>query len=229
MKTQEAYMESSVQILATYSPGVSLVETMRLVKESGKRMLSNKEADAMLQNNELRKKYYDLFPCRTGTMLISVAADQPFKEYAKFYGLVFDIPKKFQSMTNKALVIEHPHWTLEEFKYEVNEPYGEHKINTLLKVRAEEKYITAIDFPKEDGWYRPDETFGVPNGRPSNSLDLQARKLYRVDGGDYIGPLVRWDVSWGGYDDRRGVDCLGWPDDGRGVGVVEPQAKPSSK
>lgn len=220
-KTQEeeTAVSREVQILAKSSPGVNLVEAMRLVNESGKRMLSNKETDAILQDDGERKKYSDLFPCRTGTLLISIAAGQPFKEFVKFSGVVFDVPKQFQGLTDKALIIEHPDWGIEEKEYSLNIPYEEKITRKITKIIASESKIEAIDYPKEDGYYLTEESHGVPNGTPSESSEAKARYLIRRDGEDYIGPLVRLDYRFGDY--RRDILAYGGPDWTRGVGVVQ--------
>ena len=79
-----------------------------------------------------------------------------------------------------------------------------------------EKKKTKINLPLNDGWYETDNKFGIPNGKPSNPSNPQARYLWRWQNRDFDGLLVRGfnvfgsdgrDVGadYDGYDIRCGV------------------------
>lgn len=59
-------MVIKLEILRTSEKGVTWEEALKIVKESGKRMPTNKEIDDVLQSRET-EKYTALFPCWTGT------------------------------------------------------------------------------------------------------------------------------------------------------------------
>jgi len=53
--------------LAGYSPGLTQKEALELAESKGLRLISNKEADQILVDDNLRKKYYDYWPFWTST------------------------------------------------------------------------------------------------------------------------------------------------------------------
>lgn len=181
-------METKIEVLRKYEDGVTFEEALRLAE--GKRLASNKQIDGILQDDALYKKYRDLFYCWTGTLVIYEEPGKPFGEYVKdtYSGWIFDVPKEFQGQKNKALVLEHPDFSLEKGKYDM----------TFVKP-AKNYEVSCVDFPEVGGWYMPDG-FGIPNGKKSDSADKRARRLWRRDEAS-IRPLVRYDGFYG----RRNV------------------------
>ncbi len=195
-------MEQEISISKKYTEGVSFYDALKLAE--GKRLISNAQADRILQDKDIRDKFSDLFPCWTGTVVIYEEAGKPFGEYVKNDYFVFDVPKQFQGLKDVCLVAEHPHYKIEEGKYGLR----------FLRV-ADEANIRQQEFPKEYGWYLPDEVTGIPRSDKKDSSDSKARKLWRSVGA-WIGPLVRYYYNFYG---RRLVYAVGGPDDRLGVGL----------
>ena len=205
----------NIEILRTYQDGVTFVEAMKLCE--GKRMLSNLDADAILQDDEQRSEFSSMLPCWTSAFLIYEAPGVPFGEYVKdnATGWIFDVPKKFQGLKDHKIMLEFPDFTIEKGAYDMTFV----KTNKLYEP-------SATPFPQKDGWYLVDG-FGIPTGKEVSSSDKNARYLYRRTTAS-LRPVSRWDGFDG--DDGRVVDCDRRPDYGRlGVGVVEPQAKHAKK
>jgi len=203
-------MNNEIEIIRTNSNGVGFEEALQLAE--GKTLASNATMDAILQNDELRRKYADAFSCWTGTIVVYTASGQPFKKYVKAFGMVFDIPEEYQGKSDLVLVLKHPDVRIELGTYDMKVLKG--------------KVVKALPM-KEDGWYLVDEETGIPCGAPSSSSDINARRLYRRDGEDYIGPLVRWGDDF--VDDRRGVNANGRPGGWRGVVLEVAPAITSAK
>ena len=210
-------MTPNIEILRTRDNGVNFFEALLLAEGSGKRLMSNREADEILQDPALLEKYRPLFWAWTGTLVIHEAAGVAFGENVKTDFFVFDVPKRFQGLKDKVLVVQHPNY---QQKKEVLK-YG---ITFNLLVVLDESKLKAYDYPQRNGWYLPDAQTGLPIGTESAESDPNARKLWRRDGKAWIGPVSRYDDLYGIT--RRFVDCYWRPDYFRlGVGVVEPQAK----
>src|SRR5271157_2677356 len=90
------------------SDGVDFFEAYRMAREKGKTLLSNAQADAILQDENFRKKYAAMFPCWTGTIGIYKSAGEPFGEFIKTDECIFDVPKEFRGKKDCILVMEHP-------------------------------------------------------------------------------------------------------------------------
>ncbi len=196
----------NIEILRTYQEGVTFAEAMKLCE--GKRMLSNLEADAILQDDAQRKKFGPMLPCWTSLFLVYEAPGVPFGEYVKdsATGWIFDVPKKFQGLKDHKIMLELPDFTIEKGAY------------GMTFVRSSKLYEpSAMQFPQCNGWYLVDG-FGIPTGKEVSSSDKDARYLYRRDGAT-VRPVSRWSVFYGV---RRYVVCGGRPvNDRLGVGVVE--------
>lgn len=198
-----------VEIARTYSNGVGFLEALQMAKEQGKTLLSNKEADVILQDDEATKQYVDLFYCRTGTVAIYTGDDRPFGKYLKGADAVVDIPDEFQGRKGW-LVVEHPGYSIEE-----DGPYG-------LRILKAEK-LTLLEGDFSEGWHLPDPIFGIPCGEKSSRNYPNARRLWRKIDEDSIVPLARYG---GGFDGGRCVvdACRGF-DYGLGVGFVEHEGR----
>lgn len=127
--------------LAKYSDGLNQSDVIKQCKAKGLRPLSNLEWDTILQNDELRQKYFDYWPAYTSDTL------------------------SYNKGETKA---KHTQWG---------------------------KKPKPIYLPLKDGFYQVDKLTGIPNGKPSNSDDKDARYLYRLQNEDWRGLLAR-----GGYD-----------------------------
>lgn len=57
------------EIIATWENRVDWKMAQKLAKEKGLRILTNKEADEILQDKKLREKFKDAFPCWTSTLV----------------------------------------------------------------------------------------------------------------------------------------------------------------
>ncbi len=103
----------------------------------------------------------------------------------------------------KNYIDAYPAWTGTHIKYtlgaEEAEVWNEGETNhTIIK-----------NFHLNDGWYKVNNTYGIPNGAPSSESDPDARYLVRWQDRDYDG-LVARRGDWGGVN-RRYVDCYGGP------------------
>lgn len=204
------------KILARYGPSKTFMEALELSEKEGKRLLTNLEADEILQNPDAYAENKSLFPCWTGLLLVYEMPGVPFGKFVKDAqtGWVFDIPKKYQGQKNMALVLEQKNFKIEKGEYDL----------TLVKATK----MDAIPFPERDGWYISEEKYGIPSGEKSEESNPKARYLWRITDSDPIHPVARYDF-WGGYDGRR-VNCYLLPDSGRlGVGVVEPSPSQKAK
>lgn len=204
-------LDFDVEIIRGRSNQVTFFEALKLIPE-GKRLITNKECDMILQNKEELEKHKDLFDCWADPTLIYEASDKPFGEFIKTPYFIMDIPKQFQGMKNVALAISSSHYKFQDDKYG----------NKFI--RPEEDKIKLIqNFPSNNGWYNTDPETGVPYGQEISSSNPEARYLYRRSEA-WIGPLVRY---YDGFyvDVRRYVYCDGGPDGARGVGVVETSSK----
>lgn len=74
-----------------------------------------------------------------------------------------------------------------------------------------EKKKTKISLPLNDGWYKTEKKYGIPNGAPSNRVDPEARYLWRYQNSAFSGLLVRGGDWLNGGDGRRGVYPDGRP------------------
>lgn len=73
--------------IAKYKNRLSQSEALKAAKEHGVRLLTNKEADAILQNDELRKKYKNYFPLWTGTKVEYDGTHCKVTELGKAYNI----------------------------------------------------------------------------------------------------------------------------------------------
>ena len=202
---------TTIEILKTYDDGVTFIEALKLAE--GRHLLSNLDADMILQDEERYKKYSKLFYCWTGDLLVYEEPGKEFGEWVKDAdnSWIIDIPKEFQGRKDIALLIQHPNFKIEKGKYDM----------TFVKPNGKKSYdYIAIPFKPKNGWYLPD-SYGIPNGEELTKANKEARYLYRRFSAT-VRPVARWvNVFY----DRRVVIC-GYYVDGRlGVGVVQPQAK----
>lgn len=69
--------------IAKNDPGLTQAEALKAVEEKGLRLLTNKEADAILQDDVLREKYKDYFSLWTGTHVEYEGTDCTVTELGK--------------------------------------------------------------------------------------------------------------------------------------------------
>jgi len=149
--------------------GLNLEAALAVIEKRGLRLPSNLELDKRLNASEDWKKEKEMYPCWSGTFIAYKAPGKPLGDTVEFQGLKVKVPRKWQAKTNVALVCDHP-----KFSFKDNEFSSD---NFLL-----------IPFPEHDGWFLPDEAFGIPNGKPGDSKE--ARYLWRRSE-DYVGLVVR--------------------------------------
>jgi len=161
----------------------------------GRKIADNKSTDAELQSSEW-KNHCDSYPRWTSTIVINEVPDKAFGEKVEYHSIVFEVPREYQGMKNTALVLDSSTINLTK--------QGR---NGLLSG----KILRAQEYPKEEGWYLPDEVTGIPtSASESSSSDPEARYLWRTsearvgpvarDSGDYarrriVGVYVRLDVA----------------------------------
>ena len=205
--------ETRIEVLAGSTVGVSFEEAIR--RANGKRLISNLEADAILQNPERRKEYRNLLwgGAWTGTIIVYEKPGITFGQQISTNWFTFEIPETYQGMRDAALV------------FDIRDCEGDFESLTLKKGA---KIHVVKDFPRSNGWHLTDSATGVPCGESIDSSDSRARYLWRRSVA-WICPLVRWGY---GFDyDRRYVGAGDGPYDRRGVGVVVGSAvkqKPSN-
>jgi len=84
---------------------------------------------------------------------------------------------------------------------------------------------TKIPFPLKNGeWFECDNKWGIPNGKPSNSSNPKARRLWRYMDSDFKGFVLRGGFDVFDVDGRRDVGCNVGPS-GR-YGVLAVRRKP---
>ena len=161
------------------------------------RIASNLEIDLRLQGEEWKTEK-EMYPCWTGTLIVYEAPGEVFGKTIQFDSLTFNVPKKFQGLRDRAIVMNHPDFLLSG------------------NILTPGKSAVDIPFPGEDGWYLPEPQFGIPSplgGKTSD--DGNSRHLWRRDE-QYVGLVSRWYFRWDGWD-RRGVDCYCRPGGRLGV------------
>lgn len=102
------------------------------------------------------------------------------------------------------------------------------RTSTYIKYKAgsREAYIwnegeekEKIYLPLEDGWYIPDEKYGIPNGKKSTFDNLKARYLWRYQDKSFSGP-VGFGYGFDGDGGRSFNADVVWRD-GSGVAFAE--------
>ena len=214
-KEQAKSVTFNFKILKEYSNGATFEEALALSEKEGKPLLTNLQADEILQNEELHKANSKLFPCWTGIITVYENAGTPFGEYVKDQqsGWVFDVPKKYQGKKDIVLVLQQKDYKLKKEKYGI--------------IHLTATKVESLSFPTENGWYLPDPKFGIPTGDKVNEDNPNVQFLWRVTDGDPIRPLAR-DGDWD-WDHWRAVLANWVPANRLGVGLAEPQAKQGKK
>jgi len=168
--------------IAQYDDGKGLT-FQEAIAEAAKRKLrlpSNLEIGARLQG-EGWKQEKEMYPCWTGTLIAYGAPGESLGRIIEFGGLVFNVPKKFQGLRDRAIVVDHPDFIL---KGDIITPG---------------KSAKDISFPESDGWYKIESQFGIPTpigGKTSD--DGKSRYLWRRDEKPYIGLVARYCGRFGG-------------------------------
>ncbi|MFA5240629.1 MAG: hypothetical protein WC476_13115 [Phycisphaerae bacterium] len=92
--TKEVCGGKTIKIIpiSKYSNGLTQNEALAAVKKRKLRLLTNKEIDAILQNDNLQKEYSDYFPIWTGTHVDYSGTDCAVTELEKKY--VCEMPEK---------------------------------------------------------------------------------------------------------------------------------------
>ncbi len=187
--------KARVSIVREWGGGVPFAQALRLVE--GRPMISNKEADLILQDPGLMAGLIAIFPVWTGTVVAYNAPGKRLGSTIAANGLVIDVPARYRNAVDCALFVNHPNFTL-----------------TLQRrgyLIASNLADLVAGFPSADGWFRTDSVTGIPNGENATGSDSKARYFFRSNG-SYVGPLVRNLVD--ANDSGRlitanyGLDCL---------------------
>jgi len=205
-KTPSAARVQSIEVLRPGNPGVTFSDALDISR--GKRILSNLEADAILQDEEKRAQYKSLFQgsAWTSTMFVHEAPGVTFGTQVTTDYFTMEIPKQYRGKVDQILSFDLYDCTIRDD--------GSRKVITLKKGAK----VRMHQYPREDGWYFVDPISGIPTGAQVKSSDPNARYLWQRDDEAWIGPLVRWGVNFGYF--RRYVDAYFRPVNRRGVGVV---------
>jgi len=206
-KTSSAARVQSIEVLRTGNPGVSFRDALDISK--GKRLISNLEADAILQDPQKREQYKSLFngSAWTRTMFVHEAPGVTFGTQVTTDYFTIQIPKQYRGKVDQILSFD---------LYDCTITGDENRRTITLKKGAK---IRMHQYPREDGYYLVDPVSGIPTGHKVDGSNPKARYLWQKDDEAWISPLVRWDDYFGGYG-RRGVYASDWPNYRRGVGVV---------
>ena len=165
---------AKIEVMATSAQGISGLEALQKAKQQGKVIVPSAFHEiiaSMFPTPSVAPPPSNIvtaLPAWTGTVIIYLGHNQQFRERVFLsweradesnpfltwdHKLIFNVPKKFQGLTNHALVIEHPN-----FEFILNGMDYELKPNN-------EDNIHAIVFPYHDSnkRYYSDQRFGVPN------------------------------------------------------------------
>ena len=230
-------MNANVVKIAQYDGNRGLTQTQAIREANRLRLnlLPNTEFDRRLVKTDTWKSEKEVYPAWTGTL---GAYGKPGKKLEKFISYTdsetkitytFEVPAKFVGAKDIALVTNH-------MVDAQGRPLFEHiekgSNDVLVKVHDESKIQVVDSFPRSDGWYLA-ESNGIPTGNQVNSSNPDARYLWQVDGGSYVGLAAR---GYDGFvdDDRRVVDLYWLPSVRLGVlgiesGAVAPAAAPEIK
>lgn len=171
-----------------FHKGLSVFGALEHAKKHGKLIVPNHVIDRVLVETEkeifLPANYRAV---RTGTMLILPGKGKPFGDEIVFgwegqsceYSISFDVPARFRSKRNAALVINHPDFDLEQV--------GERAYRLIAN---EQRLHLHERFPAESGSFGYDEQNRLPKKSMFGKF-MSARHLMRNDPGNYIGLVAR--------------------------------------
>ena len=182
--------EKAREVIDFRAVRLDLFGAVELAKTTGKILVPHGVIDRILTAR-------DISYCRTGTMIIHEAPEEPFGEQISFESLYLKIPKQFKGKKDCALVVEYPDFDIVPLGTENYELV----VDDLTRIHLLE------DFPREGDYYSVDENFRIPVGEPVQYTD-NARKLFRFNE-SYLGLLVGNDYFYG----TQGVRLLIQPSD----------------
>jgi hypothetical protein len=152
-----------------------------------KRIANNVDVDPVYMSGDAKKVAFTGF-------LAYAAPGKEFGETIHFGNAVLHVPKKFQGMKDTALY-------LGSRSVEVS---SNGKLSMSI---TDEKKVKVIEgFPATDGYYITEPTSGIPQGTEVSKTNPNARYLWRVEKGQYIGPTIRDPASITG---NRGIVAEG--------------------
>ncbi len=182
--------------LIEFRKDLNFLEALTLAQREGKLIVPNDIHDRILMETKDSVYFIQNYPVWTGTLVIYVAPDKKFDKNVVFswndykdikYSISFEVPKQFRGKKNCALVVEHPDF----------EVVGLGTNRYELKVDVQSIRLIQ-DFPERNGWYMPDAETGIPHGKEVEKSS-DARHLWRITSGSYLGLLCRGFVVVDGY------------------------------
>jgi len=222
-------MSVNVTKIAQYdgNKGLTQRQAVETANQRKLNLLTNKQFDERLVLTDTWKKEKEVYPAWSGTL---GAYESPRKKLANIIQYTdpetkvtytFEVPQKMQGAKDIALAVNHmvdaqgrPLITYEN--------KGENDV--IVKIADQSKIKVVEDFPRSDGWYATDPEFGIPTGSKISSSNSDARYLWQVDGGSYVGLAARRYYGFN-IDVRRDVLLVRRPSDRAGVLGMESGAQ----
>ncbi len=167
----------------------TLLGSLAKAKDIHTKLLSLKEQMLILRDPKKAPVFESSAPAWTNTGIVYEAPDKPFGEYVKFEGMLVEIPLSFRGSINMALV------------------FPELEIKFWGEVAQFSRNFYEIPFPREDGFYFPDEVEMVPRGEKLDEADTRGIRLSRLDQA-YAGAVVA--QTYGPAEERRMMAMAGY-------------------
>lgn len=171
---QERVRGPNLAVFIKRANGVPMEEALAKADRAGLVMASNTRLSRALVESSEWRSICDVFTCWTGTM---TAYDLPDLKLGKnieytdsITGIryVFPVPEEHQGKENVMLVTEHPNFSLIAD--------GNDRVVQAAKVDAVERFPTS-----PVGWFLGDKNYGIPQGKPIEDGNQDARHLCRMN------------------------------------------------
>jgi len=189
-------------------------DVIRFNKQYGTdvKIIGAKTADHLLVKTDKWKDVTDAFPCPVGTAIAYEAT-----------GKKLDNEVIFAYRGNRRIILSTGKYKGEKDIALVAMDISAEDIQIdradFRIVVPDKRLIVVPDFPSKDGWYMPHAETLVPHGKQVERSD-EARRLWRIDNGSYVGLLVR-DIDNSFYV-RHDVNAFMRPDVRCGVAIEIP-------
>lgn len=161
------------------------------------------------QVNNYMRSHSDCPAVRTDTFLVYASRDEMLGKMIKFFGMMYEVPEKYQPLVNHALVLSYSDIRM---------------VKTFGGTIVTGNVIKAMRIPSTSGLYEDiDPETGIPIGTPSEVTNPNALYLVRRKGkgieGHYMGTAIRG-VSESHL--RRNVSIGFYPTVCFGTALLEP-------
>lgn len=192
------------QVLAVieFYDDLTFFEALELAKSTGRLIVPNDVHDRILTGIDDEQSIKQVYPTRTGTILIYEKPDKSFGRFVGFEGIVFEVPEQFQGKTNCALVVEHPDFEIINVSEDAAGSNTDFDLKTIrarsyeLIVKDPSRIHLIENFPRKDrGWYMPHTKTIISQDAEVTEL-AEARHLWRLSNGSYIGSMGRDGGDW---------------------------------